>query len=183
MTDPREALVALLGRPDHAPMSTHDPRDGSCQSCPWPLHEMPPEDIADAILDEFDVTPRGEGVTIQIGGSRAGKTQALAEQVAEAVMERGGSATVISLPSVEDLTRAMHAEVCCPCDPTGCDVQDVPEARYARAVLAMLPGRTEAEVRQDERHRLIAALRAKFGATNRAADYIERLPEGWADRG
>lgn len=61
MTDAREALVALLGRPDHAPMSTHDPRDGSCQSCPWPLHEMPPEDIADAILSEFDVTPRGEG--------------------------------------------------------------------------------------------------------------------------
>lgn len=61
MSDVREALVALLNHPDHAPMSTHDPRDGSCRSCPWPLHEMPPEDIADAILAEFDVTPRGEG--------------------------------------------------------------------------------------------------------------------------
>lgn len=44
---------------------------------------------------------------------------------------------------------------------------------------------TEQAVRErvagDERRRLVAALRAKFGATNRAADYIERLPDGWAD--
>ena len=42
-----------------------------------------------------------------------------------------------ALPSVEDVVRAMHAEVCCPCDPTGCDVLYVPEVRYARAVLAL----------------------------------------------
>ena len=49
-------------------------------------------------------------------------------------------------PDREAIVRAMHAEVCCPCDPTGCDVAEVSENRYAHAVLALLPGRSEAEV-------------------------------------
>lgn len=221
MTDPREALVALLNSPEHAPMNTHDPRDGSCQSCPWPLHEMPPERIADAILaagwtppgegeqlferddscgycsrvhsdfaacfedapvvldsphgmgcppgcghdrseaavpDSEDVrayrieTERGKGTAIQIGGGRAGKTQALAERVADEVMKRGGSATVTSLPSVEDVARACG-------DPGSVtprrEGESVPRWS-ARAVLALLPGRSEAEVRQDEAERIAA---------------------------
>lgn len=75
MSDIREALLALLGRPDHAPMSTHDPRDGSCQSCPWPLHEMPPEDIADAwarlLGHEAPVALAGETIRTSLESSLA----------------------------------------------------------------------------------------------------------------
>ena len=35
---------------------------------------------------------------------------------------------------IEQATKAMHAEVCCPCDPQGCDWAHTPEARYARAL-------------------------------------------------
>lgn len=51
-----EALVgqieALLTSSQHAPMEDHDPRDGSCRSCPWPLHELSPREIARALLPE-----------------------------------------------------------------------------------------------------------------------------------
>lgn len=139
----------------------------------WPHIAMA---AADAILAELDVTERGKGTAIQIGGSRAGKTQALAERVADEVMKRGGSATVTSLPSVEDLTRAMHAEVCCPCDPTGCDVQDVPEARYARAVLALLPGRTETEVKAEALREAAPGCNCEddYARLNDRADRIEK---------
>ena len=35
---------------------------------------------------------------------------------------------------LEQATKVMHAEVCCPCDPKGCDWTHTPEARYARAL-------------------------------------------------
>ena len=35
---------------------------------------------------------------------------------------------------IEQATKAMHAEVCCPCDPQGCDWTHTREARYARAL-------------------------------------------------
>ena len=35
---------------------------------------------------------------------------------------------------IEQATKTMHAEVCCPCDPQGCDWTHTPEARYARAL-------------------------------------------------
>ena len=35
---------------------------------------------------------------------------------------------------IEPATKVMHAEVCCPCDPQGCDWTTTPEARYARAL-------------------------------------------------
>lgn len=35
---------------------------------------------------------------------------------------------------VEQATKVMHAEVCCPCDPQGCNWVHTPEARYARAL-------------------------------------------------
>lgn len=35
---------------------------------------------------------------------------------------------------IEQATKVMHAEVCCPCDPQGCDWTHTPEARYARAL-------------------------------------------------
>lgn len=130
MTDPREALFALVDatlRPFQV-----DPERGPSDAVGA---------IADAIL-AAGWTPRGEGMTIQISGSRAGKTQALAEQVAEAVMERGGSANLTTLPSVEDVARACG-------DPGSVtprrEGESVPRWS-ARAVLALLQGRSEAEV-------------------------------------
>ena len=35
---------------------------------------------------------------------------------------------------IESATKTMHAEVCCPCDPQGCDWEHTPEARYARVL-------------------------------------------------
>ena len=48
--DESEALVALLESPQHAPMNTHNGADGSCMDCPWPLHMLPPGDVADGLL-------------------------------------------------------------------------------------------------------------------------------------
>lgn len=48
--DEREALKELLTSSQHAPMDTHSPIDGSCQECPWPLHALGPDEIADALL-------------------------------------------------------------------------------------------------------------------------------------
>lgn len=49
-----EALAKVLKRPEHAPMSTHDPRDGECRECPWPMHELPPHDLAYVLLAAID---------------------------------------------------------------------------------------------------------------------------------
>lgn len=35
---------------------------------------------------------------------------------------------------IERATKTMHAEVCCPCDPKGCDWTHAREAQYARAL-------------------------------------------------
>ena len=35
---------------------------------------------------------------------------------------------------LEQATKVMHAEVCCPCDPQGCDWTHTREARYAHAL-------------------------------------------------
>lgn len=49
---PIERGAEALMSPVHAPMTDHDPRDGSCVSCPWPLSEAgTPEDIARAVLE------------------------------------------------------------------------------------------------------------------------------------
>jgi hypothetical protein len=50
----RENVIDRLRAAEHAPMYDHDERDGSCRSCPWPLHMLAPEDIADAILALMD---------------------------------------------------------------------------------------------------------------------------------
>lgn len=39
-------LPEMLSHEVHAPASTHSAYDGSCSECPWPLHELPPEDMA-----------------------------------------------------------------------------------------------------------------------------------------
>lgn len=36
--------------------------------------------------------------------------------------------------TIERATKTMHAEVCCPCDPQGCDWTHTREVRYARAL-------------------------------------------------
>lgn len=46
----REALIDLLQSAQHAPMETHNHQSGECIQCPWPLHELGPVEIADAIL-------------------------------------------------------------------------------------------------------------------------------------
>ena len=64
--DPKEALRekvsgVLMGEV-HAPMTHHDPHDGSCVSCPWPVHELGPEEITDALIKSGvfgDVYQRG----------------------------------------------------------------------------------------------------------------------------
>lgn len=162
MSDPREALVAREVRTSDgrtltpAQVAAHD---GIQRRLTWPSMHWGVEGVhpdawphiamaaADAIL-AAGWTPRGEGMTIQIGGSRAGKTQALAERVADEVMERGGSATVTSLPSVEDVRDEIAGH------PIGSGYYSttvgVDEAtEMARAVLALLPGRTEAEVKAE----------------------------------
>ena len=35
---------------------------------------------------------------------------------------------------IEQATKVMHADVCCPCDPQGCDWTRTREARYAHAL-------------------------------------------------
>ena len=35
---------------------------------------------------------------------------------------------------IEMATKTMHTEVCCPCDPQGCDWTTTPEVRYAKAL-------------------------------------------------
>ena len=67
-------------------------------------------------------------------------------------------------PDREAIVRAMHAEVCCPCDPTGCDVAEVSENRYADAVLDLWPGRSEAEVKAE--------------ALREAADWLAHMDDG-----
>ena len=47
---PRDELVTLLTSPQHAPMSDHHPETGECMSCPWPMHMLPPEEIADVLI-------------------------------------------------------------------------------------------------------------------------------------
>lgn len=45
----RDELEAFLDSPTHAPRDTHSGADGSCLECPWPVHELPPADLADAL--------------------------------------------------------------------------------------------------------------------------------------
>lgn len=55
MTTPIERAAEALMSPVHAPMTDHDPRDGSCVSCPWPLSEAgTPEEIARAVFESID---------------------------------------------------------------------------------------------------------------------------------
>lgn len=47
--------------PVHAPMNTHSGYDGSCVSCPWPLHEAEtPEGITRAVFESIDVDDLAE---------------------------------------------------------------------------------------------------------------------------
>lgn len=46
----RQAILNVLGQGEHAPMYDHDERDGSCRSCPWPVHALGPEVIADRLI-------------------------------------------------------------------------------------------------------------------------------------
>lgn len=56
MTAPIERGAEALMAPVHAPMNTHSGYDGSCVSCPWPLHEAEtPEGIARAVFKSIDV--------------------------------------------------------------------------------------------------------------------------------
>lgn len=56
----RDEVLAALMRPEHAPMSDHT-RDAAghpeCFSCPWPAHELPPEDLATVLADALLASP------------------------------------------------------------------------------------------------------------------------------
>lgn len=59
-----DELLAMLTHAVHAPASTHSPYDGSCSECPWPLHQLPPEDMARelaAMLYERRLRAEGSG--------------------------------------------------------------------------------------------------------------------------
>lgn len=52
---PVERGAEAMASPVHAPMTDHNPRDGSCVSCPWPLSEAgTPEEIARAVFESID---------------------------------------------------------------------------------------------------------------------------------
>lgn len=98
----REALVNVLNSPEHAPMSDHDPRDGSCRSCPWPVHMLAADDIADhlfASLDWRDVRDvqaeqreRDAQIADSIGHQENNRYSHIAWEVAQAIREaRPGS--------------------------------------------------------------------------------------------
>lgn len=57
MTIDRDALIALMQSSQHAPMETHDTRSGECLQCPWPLHALGPEAIADEVLAALSAVP------------------------------------------------------------------------------------------------------------------------------
>ena len=179
MTDPREALVALLNHPDHAPMSTHDPRDGSCQSCPWPLHEMPPEDIADAILAEFDVTPRGEGQWWE------SLVEAPCDQGHRVFIDDGDGGVYACpacalpptvKPSLEQVVDALAAQ-----RPGSAEWTSSRIMQTARTILALLPGRTETEVKAEALREAAPGCNCEddYARLNDRADRIEKE----ADRG
>lgn len=188
MRDIRDALVALT-------QSAGEVGDSLTFGCDCEGCTKTATGLADAILAEFDVTPRGEGMTIQIGGRRAGKTQDLAERVADEVMKRGGSATVISLPSVEDVARALWELDEQEAETTGgalglpwSALDSLTQGTYradAEDLLALLPGRAEAEVKAegwDEGLRAGEAFeRARWqwsaGATARVVNGLAERPE------
>lgn len=43
------ALAEFLESPTHAPMETHSRADGTCSECPWPVHQLPPAELAAAV--------------------------------------------------------------------------------------------------------------------------------------
>lgn len=53
----RDEVLAALLKPEHAPMSDHHPVTGECLSCPWPAHELPPEDLATLLADALLASP------------------------------------------------------------------------------------------------------------------------------
>lgn len=47
----RDEVIEFLNSPQHAPDGTHSQADGSCSECPWPLYALPPDRIADALIE------------------------------------------------------------------------------------------------------------------------------------
>lgn len=50
----RDELLELLMSSQHAPRDTHHGETGECLQCPWPLHALPPDDIADVLTAEVE---------------------------------------------------------------------------------------------------------------------------------
>lgn len=44
-------LAEVLDSPTHAPAATHSAHDGSCSECPWPVHQLPPEELAHVLVE------------------------------------------------------------------------------------------------------------------------------------
>ena len=79
---------------------------------------------------------------------------------------------------IEEATKVMHAEVCCPCDPQGCDWTHTREASYSRALanaglLARpLPSKEELE------DTILNAMREPFSTYCDVADAVLDLLKG-----
>lgn len=41
-----DKIAEFLNSPTHAPMNTHNPRNGECMDCPWPVYALPATDLA-----------------------------------------------------------------------------------------------------------------------------------------
>lgn len=41
-----DKIAEFLNSPTHAPMSTHNPGNGECMDCPWPVYALPATDLA-----------------------------------------------------------------------------------------------------------------------------------------
>lgn len=140
----RHVADVILSKFDVTPKFTSESTLGQIADALRPMREAGmTRSAVEFVVDQvwFDVTPRGEGVTIQIGGRYMGKAQALAQCVVDEVMKRGGSANLTTLPSVEALADALMAE--------GIDAEpgELDLTPLAERLLAMLPGRSEAEVK------------------------------------
>lgn len=57
MTDIRDKAIEALNSAQHAPMETHNPSNGECMECPWPLYRLSPEEIADGLIAAGVIVP------------------------------------------------------------------------------------------------------------------------------
>lgn len=83
--------------------------------------------------------------------------------------------------TIEEATKVMHAKVCCPCDPQGCDWTCTREARYAMFLaeegLLARPLPTREQI-ADTIYDALSGQYGDFGMPTDAADAVLALMKG-----